>query len=365
MNHAITIENLSIQAGQKKILTSLDFAVPPHSLTAVMGPMGGGKSTLLKFLTNTLPADEYRISHNKALYAGQPLSPHHHACLVAQSDRAANGSLIDRLRDIEEITRNNNDLLCIDEPTAGLNPEDGAAMMGFLAQLSKIRTIIMVSHNVREVRTFCDHVALIGAGRVVCALPVADFYDMKTDAHAIHYICTGGLDLPDVETPIRLLAPENRVNPAGFDTTPATAAQSWIIPNRLSLNDLSGAPLPGHTVFRFSISALHIYNPEGEQARTFAWETQDEKPDRNPPLTIEMCLALKAALENEARVALDTGFNQTAVSALLGAFLIMHGFAPAEALAITASKLPGLHLGMRLEEFLWNIDLHLATNLPD
>lgn len=365
MSAAITIRNLCVQAGEKNILTGLDFTAPTHSLTAVMGPMGGGKSTLLKVLTGTLATDEYQVSHTKALYAGQPLSPSHHACLVAQFDRAANGSLTERLRDIEVSTRNNNDLLCIDEPTAGLEPEDGAAMMGFLAQLAKERSVVVVSHNVREVRTHCDHVALIGGGRVVCALPMAEFYDMKTNAHAIHYICTGGLDLPDVETPIRLLAPENRITPDGFDTAPATDTESWILRDALSLADLTGAPMPPHTVFRFGVSALEIHSPEGKIAHRFSWDTEDQKPDRNPPLTTEMCHALTAALANGGRVTLDISFNQNATSALLGAFLIMHGFAPAEALAITAAKLPSLHLGMRLEEFLWNIDLHLASELPD
>ncbi len=365
MSAAITIRNLCVLAGKKNILTGLDFTVPAHSLMAVMGPMGGGKSTLLKVLTGTLSADEYRVSHSEARYLDQPLSARHHACLVAQSDRAANGSLADRLRDIEEKTCNNNDLLCIDEPTAGLTPQEGAIMMEVLAQLAKTRAVVMVSHNTREVRGYCDHVALIGGGRVVCALPVAEFFDMKTDAYAIHYICTGGLDLPDVETPIRLLAPENRATPDGFDTSPATGTHSWIIRDTLALDDLAGAPMPGHTVFCFGVSTLDIYSPQGKVVRRFAWASEAEKPDRNPPLTSEMCHALAAALANGERVILDINFNLTAISALLGAFLIMHGFAPAEALALTAAKLPSLHLGMRLEEFLWNIDLHLASELPD
>jgi len=365
MKNAITIQNLCVQAGEKNILTGLDFNVPAQSFTAVMGPMGGGKSTLLKVLTATLPADEYHITHSKAQYAGKQISPENHATLVAQSDRAANGSLAERMKDIDNKTRNNKGLLCIDEPTAGLNAEDGAAMMKLLAQLAKERTVVMVSHNVREVRTHCDHVALIGGGRVVSALPVSEFYDMKTDPHAIHYICTGGLDLPDVETPIRLLAPENRITPEGFDTTPATTSESWIIRDTLSLKDMSGLPAPRHTVFCFGISTLEIHGPEGGVLRSISWKSEAEKPDRNPPLTSEMCYALKAALANGERVVVDTSFNQNAISALLGAFLIMHGFAPAEALDITAAKLPGLHLGMRLEEFLWNIDLHLASELPD
>ena len=365
MKAAITIRDLWVKAGEKNILTRLDFSVPAQSFTAVMGPMGGGKSTLLKVLAATLPADQYQISHTKALYAGKPISPDHHACLVTQSDRAANGSLAERLQDIDKIIRNNNSLLCIDEPTAGLSTEDGTAMMTFLATLAKARTVVMVSHNVREVRTHCDHVALIGGGRVVSALPVAEFYDMKTDPHAIHYICTGGLDLPDVETPIRLLAPENRITPEGFDTTPALTSESWIIRDSLSLKDMSGVSDPPHTLFRFGHSALQIHGPEGAVLRSISWQSEAEKPDRNPPLTSDMCHALKAALARGERVTLDIGFNQNAVSALLGAFLIMHGFAPAEALAITAAKLPSLHLGMRLEEFLWNIDLHLASELPD
>ncbi len=366
----VLIKDLSIRAGDKNILSGLDFEVADCRMTAIMGPMGGGKSTLLKFLAAALPSHTYDISCKTALYAGHPISDQHHPRHILQYPRDKTGdnppSLMARLADIEGLTRGNTDMLCIDEPTAGLEANEGEMLMQALDRLAMDRAVLMVSHNTREVRAHCHHVALIGGGRVVTSLPAPDFYDMKTDPHAIHYICTGGLDLPDVETPILLLAPEHRESPEGFvsgEADPGEGVENWIIDQKLALMnlpaklDLSTA----HTVFRFQKGALQIYSPDGEIENTLTWHSEADQPDRNEKLTVEICRMLQRKLAAGERITLDTSFNQTAVSAILGAFLILRGFSPANALEITAQKLPTLHLGMRLEEFLWNIDLELSS----
>ena len=50
----LSVQNLSVYAGRKAILSDITFGIPAGQLTAIVGPNGSGKSTLLKALTGEI-----------------------------------------------------------------------------------------------------------------------------------------------------------------------------------------------------------------------------------------------------------------------------------------------------------------------
>jgi ABC-type multidrug transport system ATPase subunit len=62
---------------------------------------------------------------------------------------------------------NEPELLLLDEPTAGLDPEQRVAFRGLLRELGERATVIVSTHLVEDVGAACSEVALMDAGRIV------------------------------------------------------------------------------------------------------------------------------------------------------------------------------------------------------
>ena len=58
-------------------------------------------------------------------------------------------------------------LLLLDEPTAGLDPEQRVAFRALLRQLGQKATVVVSTHLVEDVASACTGVVLLDAGRVV------------------------------------------------------------------------------------------------------------------------------------------------------------------------------------------------------
>ncbi len=61
----------------------------------------------------------------------------------------------------------NPEILIVDEPTVGLDPEERIRFRRILARLSRDRTILISTHIVGDVSSTCDDLAVLDAGRVV------------------------------------------------------------------------------------------------------------------------------------------------------------------------------------------------------
>lgn len=70
------------------------------------------------------------------------------------------------------------DIIVLDEPTAGLDPQGARQMMDLFKHLNKVegKTIILVSHDMDHVLNYCDQVILMNGGRVVNVSSVKDFF---------------------------------------------------------------------------------------------------------------------------------------------------------------------------------------------
>jgi ABC-type multidrug transport system ATPase subunit len=75
---------------------------------------------------------------------------------------------------IAQALLNDPELLIVDEPTAGLDPEERVRFRNLLSELSGERIIILSTHIVSDVEATATHIALINRGRLVAHAPPED-----------------------------------------------------------------------------------------------------------------------------------------------------------------------------------------------
>jgi ABC-type multidrug transport system ATPase subunit/pSer/pThr/pTyr-binding forkhead associated (FHA) protein len=204
---------LSVHAGDKVLLSGVSFALGASAFLAVLGPTGAGKSTLIKALTGSRPADEGQVLYNgRDLYQAYPELRHrigyvpqddilHPGLTVrqglgyaAQLRFPADVSADERHHRVEEVmaelgltsradlqvlnlsggqrkrvsvaiellTRPS--LILLDEPTSGLDPGYEKSVMTLLRTLADGgRTVITVTHSIQSL-DLCDRLLFLAPG---------------------------------------------------------------------------------------------------------------------------------------------------------------------------------------------------------
>ena len=237
-------------------LRDCTFRLPAGRVCAVVGPTGAGKSTLLALAAGLLGATEGEltvlgttpaqartrigyVAQDKPLYPqltvaetlqmGADLNPEHWDAaaaerIVAAGDlnpksrvRALSGGQRTRVALALALGKRPG-LLLLDEPMADLDPLARHELMGVLMVQAAQHgtTIAMSSHVVAELEDSCDHLLLIGGGRVRLAGEIDDLL-------AAHTRVTAG---------------------AGADLAPHTVVESRTAGRRLSALIRPAGPLP-------------------------------------------------------------------------------------------------------------------------
>ncbi len=216
----LVIRELTVSYGDKPAVFSLDAAIEPESMTAIVGPNGAGKSTLLKAALGIVPRLSGRIlvfgqpisqSMHRIAYVPQrasvdwdfptrvidvvlmglyrelgflrPVRRHHReralACLdrVGMADFATRqiGQLSGGQQQRVFLARalaQNAELYLLDEPLAGVDAATEKAVIDVLKTLKvEHRTVVCVHHDLATVGDYFDNVLLIN-GRKIAEGPV-------------------------------------------------------------------------------------------------------------------------------------------------------------------------------------------------
>ncbi|MBC2904040.1 ABC transporter ATP-binding protein [Streptomyces sp. PSKA01] len=205
-------------------LSQLDFRLPVGRICALVGPNGAGKSTLLALAAGLLRPSEGTVSvlgttpaaaRERLAYVAQdkPLHPHLTVAATLRLGRELNPRRWDhavaerivaegeldpdaKIRTLSGGQRTRvalalalgkrPELLLLDEPMADLDPLARHQLTGTLMADAAEHgtTVVMSSHVVAELEGSCDHLLLLGAGRIRLAGPLEDLL-------AAHRLVTG------------------------------------------------------------------------------------------------------------------------------------------------------------------------------
>ncbi|HKD47250.1 MAG TPA: ATP-binding cassette domain-containing protein [Rhizomicrobium sp.] len=209
----IEIQHLTKRFGPLTAVKDLSLAVGPGEVLGFLGPNGAGKSTTMKMVTGYLAPDEGRVTicghdivedtiaaQKKLGYLpeGAPaygeMTPRQFLRFIAQvrelsgqaalsaTERAVAGAELQSVLDqpIETLSKgfrlrvglaqailHDPEVLVLDEPTDGLDPNQKHAVRGLIRGMAKNKTIIVSTHLLEEVDAICTRAVIIDRGRIV------------------------------------------------------------------------------------------------------------------------------------------------------------------------------------------------------
>jgi ABC-2 type transport system ATP-binding protein len=210
---SIEVIGLSKLYGQQKALDEVSFSVKPGEILGFLGPNGAGKSTTMKILTGFVPQTagtakvcgfevgaqsmEVRkrigyLPELNPLYADMYIKEYllFTAGMMGMSGKAAmeaveemitkTGITPERKKKISQLSKgykqrvglaaallHNPEVLILDEPTTGLDPNQVVEIRHLIKEIGKNKTVIFSTHIMQEVEALCNRVVIINKGKIV------------------------------------------------------------------------------------------------------------------------------------------------------------------------------------------------------
>ena len=191
----LRVSNLCKSFGTLKVLDNVSFELDKGEILAVIGPSGGGKSTLLRILNGLETIDsgsvndstfglvfqEYNLFPQYTVLDNLTLAPRLLGKDYSQADEILKKvGLFDKKDNypsqlsggqkqrtaIARALMLKPDVLCFDEPTSALDPKLTEEIVNIIKQLKGEQTIIIVTHDMEVMRAVADKAAVLENGKL-------------------------------------------------------------------------------------------------------------------------------------------------------------------------------------------------------
>ena len=204
------IEHINKSFGSQQVLRDVTLEIPEGQVLGLLGPNGAGKSTLMKILIGLWRADSGQVSvperigylpENNPLYEEMYVAEYLQfmSGLTANANANTVNALIERVgltperhKHIRELSKGyrqrvglaqallgDPQLLILDEPTTGLDPNQLVEIRSLIRELGKERTVILSTHIMQEVREMCDRVVILDHGEIKADKPINEISDLE------------------------------------------------------------------------------------------------------------------------------------------------------------------------------------------
>ena len=277
----LELRNITKTFGKFKALDDLSMTVPQGSVYGLVGPNGAGKSTAIRHMTGV-----YRPDHGTVTVNGQPVYENpavketigyipdeiffFPSATLEDMRKFYKGiyprfddALFDRLYEVFQLPQKGQirrfskgmqkqaafhlaictrpDLLILDEPVDGLDPvmrrQVWSLLLSDVAQ--RETTVLISSHNLRELEDICDHVGIMDHGKMLLERSLADMQgntvklqlvgEAPDGLEILHEAASGRLKTLVVRgTSEEVTAKVQAVNPAYFDVLPLSLEEIFI-----------------------------------------------------------------------------------------------------------------------------------------
>src|SRR6516164_7405582 len=162
----LTIRNLvKIYPGPVAALQGIDLDVP-RGMFGLLGPNGAGKTTLMRVLAGLLEPKGVDARGGLKELCAELLERVNLSFAAKRKVKGYSGGMKQRLG-IAQAIAGDPRLLIVDEPTAGLDPEERMRFYRLLSELAADRTVLLSTHIVEDVAVLCPRFAVIRGGRLL------------------------------------------------------------------------------------------------------------------------------------------------------------------------------------------------------
>lgn len=216
-NHNIRLDHISFSYDKRKIIDDVSLFIPEKTTTAIVGPSGGGKSTLCNLIARFWDVDEGKVTlggvdvkdysmnslmnnfafvfqtvylfadtiennikfgcqnatHEEVVMAAKKACCHEfimqlpdgYNTVIAEGGATLSGGEKQRISIARAIMKDA-PVIILDEATANVDPENEKELMDAIDALTKEKTIIMIAHRLKTVR-HADQIVVIDKGHIV------------------------------------------------------------------------------------------------------------------------------------------------------------------------------------------------------
>ncbi|MNU19268.1 putative ABC transporter ATP-binding protein YxlF [compost metagenome] len=226
---SLQVINLTKKFGEQTALNNININIDKSEIIGLLGPNGAGKSTLMKSIVGALKIDEgeiifngkniseYEIESKKnigflpennplylEMYVKEYLQfvANIHKISEARVDEVIElvGITPEKSKKIGQLSKgykqrvglaqaiiHQPDLLILDEPTNGLDPNQILEIRNVVKEIGKEKTVLLSTHIMQEVEALCTRVILIHQGNIIQDCNINDFkgkFESLEDAFA-------------------------------------------------------------------------------------------------------------------------------------------------------------------------------------
>ena len=277
----LEMKNVTKTFGTFRALDDLSLTVPKGGVYGLVGPNGAGKSTAIRHLTGVYRPDSGQITLEGAPIFENPAAKRRIGCIpddvfyypsatLEDMRRFYRGiyptfddALFERLYDVFQLPRKSPirrfskgmqkqaafhltlcarpEVLILDEPVDGLDPVMRRQVMSLiLADVAEHGTTVLISsHNLRELEDVCDHVGIMDHGKMLLEKSLADMQglthklqivgDAPQGLDVLHESASGRLKTLIVRGQVEdISARAAAAKPAYFDVLPLSLEEIFI-----------------------------------------------------------------------------------------------------------------------------------------
>ncbi len=220
---SIKVKNITKTYGKQKALNNISFEINTGEIVGFLGPNGAGKSTIMKIICSYITQNKGVVEvcgidvNNNPIGSKQKIGylPENNPlyldmyvkeflAFIADIHKIKNKqSRIDEMIEITGLTPEKNkkiselskgfrqrvgiasalihdpEVLILDEPTTGLDPNQLKDIRNLIKQIGKTKTIMLSTHIMQEVEALCDRVIIIKQGKIVADSQIANLKASK------------------------------------------------------------------------------------------------------------------------------------------------------------------------------------------
>jgi len=237
----ISVEGVSKRYGTVSAVDQLSFAVQRGEVVGFLGPNGAGKTTTMRMITGTLQPDEGSVLLDGVSVTDDPMAAKRRIGYLPEAnplyDELIVAEYLDYVAELRGLSREESrsgmkeaveetgigdvfyrpvgecskgyrqrigmaaailhrpEVLILDEPTEGLDPNQRVEIRRLVGSLGRERTVLLSTHVMQEVEATCSRLVILSRGKLAAEGSVQDLLARRTGGGARYVVEAAGADV--------------------------------------------------------------------------------------------------------------------------------------------------------------------------
>ena len=210
---AIQIQHLNKYIGKQHVLRDVNLTIGDGEVIGLLGPNGAGKSTLMKIMVGVWDPSEGKVEVPSSVGYLPEQNPLYEDMFIREylrffvglrvKDQQSENQIVEQLiervgltpeanKKVGQLSKGyrqrvglaqamigNPELLILDEPTTGLDPNQLEDIRTLIREMGKDRTVILSTHILQEVKQMCSRVIIIDHGEIKLDKPINEIENLE------------------------------------------------------------------------------------------------------------------------------------------------------------------------------------------